>query len=206
MNKVDLASPAQLETLEGNIKKVNPGVNIYRTVRGQLDLKHILGIEAYSTRALGFSSSDASSTPATTDPHHCEDDQCDHDHAASAHHYEVRGISSLQVACPTLTEEGLHRLDAWIREILWEGKIPGDAPHEKIVVLRCKGMFHGWDHKVYVLQGVRNLYEIAPVEGDGEALGVPDVGKLVLIGKGLDDAVRKSLQSLLSDHRYGGIN
>ncbi|KAF7797391.1 hypothetical protein EIP86_008586 [Pleurotus ostreatoroseus] len=199
LNKVDLVSPTQSQALEESIHKINPSAKIHRTVKGQLDLKHILGLNTFSPRSL-----DLSLEHAKEDAHSCDDAHCGHDHSRAAHHYEVRGISSLLVPCPTLTEDGLRLLDAWIREVLWENRISASIPHEKIVVLRCKGMFHAWDGKVYVLQGVRSLYEIAPVEL-GEELGVPEEGKLVLIGKGLDDVVRDSLESLLSENCVTGV-
>ncbi|KAJ3558902.1 hypothetical protein NM688_g654 [Phlebia brevispora] len=204
LNKVDLVTSEQLKVLEGHIKRVNPGANIYRTVRGQIDLKYIMGIEAYAMRTLqlGVNSADAPSNISDHDHDHCGHD---HEHETPAHHYEIRGITSLQVSCPTLTKEGLQALDEWIREILWESKLPGDAVHEQITVLRCKGMFQAQDRQVYVLQGVRNLYEIAPLEAGREALGVPDEGKLVLIGKGLDEAVRKSLHDVLNRHLASNV-
>lgn len=42
----------------------------------------------------------------------------------------------------------------------------------------------------------RNLYEITVV--DGTEMGVPEEGKLVLIGKGLDATVRASLEAVFS--------
>jgi hypothetical protein len=47
----------------------------------------------------------------------------------------------------------------------------------------------------YVLQGVQSMYDLSLVEGD--VTGIPDSGKLVLIGKGLNDSVRQSLKRLL---------
>ena len=62
-------------------------------------------------------------------------------------------------------------------------------------VLRCKGLFVTTTGELHVLQGVRNLYEIAKVED--EELGLPDAGKLVFIGKGLHEHVRQSLREQL---------
>ena len=52
LNKVDLVSEEELEILEAHIKRVNASAIIYRTVRGDIDLKHIMGIEAYAMRAM----------------------------------------------------------------------------------------------------------------------------------------------------------
>lgn len=204
LNKVDLVSQEQVKIIEGHIKRVNPNAIVHRTVKGQIDLKHIMGIQAYAMRAMqssGPSSDD--STDASHEHSHDDGNACNHTHehehdTAPPHHYEIRGITSLQVSCPTLTEEGLQALDEWIRQVLWESKLPGETSHDgPLTVLRCKGMFPVQSGQVHVLQGVRNLYEIAPAEASGEEIGVPDEGKLVLIGKGLDDVVRQSLVTLL---------
>lgn len=137
--------------------------------------------------------------------HHCEDDDPSHVHTEEhAHppeptHYELRGISSLQVTFPTLSSSTLQRLDEWIRTVLWENRLPEDSSERGLLeVLRCKGMFAEEGGRLHVLQGVRSLYEISEVEGGGqEEVGVPDMGKLVLIGKGLDERVRKSLERIL---------
>lgn len=126
----------------------------------------------------------------------------EHDHDAPGHthdeptHYELRGISSLQVTCPVLSDGQLEKLDEWIRSVLWENQLPGDST-SNIVVLRCKGMFGTRSGDRYILQGVRNMYEMLK-EREVEVLGLPEVGKLVLIGKGLDEAVRRSLESVLT--------
>jgi hypothetical protein len=80
-----------------------------------------------------------------------------------------------------------------VRTVLWEQRLPGDvdAPASPLTVLRCKGLFVLDSGAQYVLQGVRNMYDIAEA---GDALGVPDAGKLVLIGTGLDARVRESLE------------
>jgi G3E family GTPase len=160
------------------LHKLNPAAPILRSIRGQVDLKHIIGIGAYSSSKLEIRDHD--------DPHGSD---------CGSTHYEVRGISSLRVACPVLTLRGLEKLDEWIRTVLWENRLPEDVGAE-LQVLRCKGVFNMETGQKYVLQGVRNLYEISEVEG--EVVGIADEGKLVLIGKGLTEQVRRSLVFNLS--------
>ena len=114
-------------------------------------------------------------------------------HDGSTTHYESRRISSLQVPCPVLSAENLEKLDEWIRTVLWENRLP-KGPHngQDLQVLRCKGLFTVASGERYVLQGVQNLYEISRMDAK-DATGVPESGKLVLIGKGLDESVRWSL-------------
>jgi G3E family GTPase len=125
----------------------------------------------------------------------CEDHDT-HDHAREPTHYELRGISSLQVSCPVLSQASFDRLDEWIRSVLWENHLPGVAENQNLQVLRCKGLITMESGEQYVLQGVRSMYEMARV-GEQVDMGVPEPGKMVLIGKGLDDTVRHSLESIL---------
>ncbi|OCH91883.1 CobW domain-containing protein [Obba rivulosa] len=196
LNKVDLSSPEELEITEDMIRGINPVASVYRTVRGQIGLKSILGVDAYASRPFTTASLSQVETFACGGDHQ----DCGHNHSHGQTHYEMRGISSLQVDCPTLTSTQLARLDEWIRTVLWESHLPeGETTGSGLEILRCKGMFATEDGKTYILQGVRNLYEIAEVEGAAvSAAGVPDLGKVVLIGKGLEEPVRRSFQSLLT--------
>ena len=103
----------------------------------------------------------------------------------------------MQVECPALSVAQMEKLDEWIRSVLWEKEVPGH-PTAQIEVLRCKGLFVVGEGELHILQGVRNLYEIAKVEGEAE-IGLPDTGKLVFIGKGLDGRVRQSLEAQLNN-------
>jgi G3E family GTPase len=190
LNKVDLVPEPQILSTEELLYKLNPAVPVYRTIQGQVDLALVMGIMAYTSPP---------SLQKVIPAPHDHDRQHDHDIAEdSPHnhptHYETRGISSLQVTCPVLSPSHLERLDQWIRTVLWENHLPhGD--HE-LRVLRCKGLFTMQSGERYVLQGVQNLYEISQVD-EGHVTGVPEPGKLVLIGKALDDAVRRSLEDIL---------
>jgi len=188
-------SAVDLQATEDLLSKINPAVTIHRTVRADIDLEHVLNIRAYASRVL---------SPAGAPP----SDDHDHDHASHDHekpdeesstHYEVRGITSLRVSCSVLSPEQLAHLEEWIRTVLWESQLPehsADTQEKSLEVLRCKGMFGTQSGQTFVLQGVRNLYELEPLVGDD--VGLPGHGKLVFIGKGLDDTVRKSLEKIIS--------
>ncbi|KZT28883.1 cobW-domain-containing protein [Neolentinus lepideus HHB14362 ss-1] len=209
LNKVDLVPPSELAETEALIRRVNPAVTVHRTVRAEIDLGLIVGIDAYASRV------SAPSSIPTHDHAHEHGEGDDHEHAHSGPtHYEVRGITSLQVPVPALSQERFEKLDEWIRTVLWEGTLPPSSsspsprssavnstststtsPASSLEVLRCKGMFASITGRTYVLQGVRNIYDISELEvGSGEEdMGVPGMGKLVFIGKGLGEEVRRSL-------------
>lgn len=197
LNKADLASPESLDATERLLRGINPAASVHRTVRGAVDLRHIVGIAAYASGPLLQKTQHAAGRL-----HEHEDGGHDHDHAhAHATHYEMRGITSLQVTCPVLTPAQYSRLDEWIRTVLWENRLPWSASTgAPLEVLRCKGMFTSDAGQCYVLQGVRSMYEITALEEGGGADDVSgaEVGKLVFIGKGLDDAVRASLQEVFA--------
>ncbi|KAH9854758.1 cobW-domain-containing protein [Lenzites betulinus] len=195
LNKVELVSPAEANATEAVIRGVNPAASVYRTTRGEIDLGFIMGIDAYASRQF-LNETRKAAAPQCSDGHtHDHAHEHDHDHPEAPTHYELRGISSLQIDFPTLSSAQLDRLDEWIRNVLWEKQPPNrtNATSSPIEVLRCKGIFVTSDGGLHVLQGVRNLYEISQVEKGEEELGLPDAGKLVLIGKGLDEDVRHSV-------------
>lgn len=197
LSKIDLVSPEQAADIERLIAQVNPAAIIHRTVRGNIDLKQIMGIDAYASKSKSLISGHLSRTEQ--DPSECHNASCQDSHHKHPHHYELRGISSLQVFVPVLSQEAFDRLDEWIRTLLWESRIPEDlatAP-QPITVLRCKGIFQTSAGATYVLQGVRSLYEISPAV-DESNFGL-EAGKLVFIGKGLNERIRGSLSRVLGE-------
>ncbi|KAJ7644261.1 CobW domain-containing protein [Roridomyces roridus] len=179
LNKIDLASPESVASTAALLRGVNPAAPIHQTVRAEIDVSLLLGVRAFTA-------------PPAIPPTHDHDH--DHEHKAEPTHYELRGITSLLVAVPVLSRSRLNALDEWIRTVLWEQRLPSDAEASPtLTVLRCKGLFVLDSGEQYVLQGVRSMYELVEAE---DALGVPDAGKLVLIGTGLDARVRTSLQGV----------
>lgn len=96
----------------------------------------------------------------------------------------------------------LSNLDAWLRSVLWESTLP-DAPDMSFEIHRSKGRFVMDNGAVKVLQGVREVFEILDPISGGDADKASnsfdkDRGKLVLIGRGLDERVfSSSLKNIL---------
>jgi len=197
LNKIDLVSPEALTHTEHLINQVNPAAPIYRTARGEINLKHIIGISAYS-KPLPLMS------PTSTTSPHVHSRECDHTHGHSQekthiNHYEFREISSLRIECPRITPEALDKFDQWIRSVLWENRLPDDRTSRNLLVLRCKGFLSLTTGRRYILQGVRSLYEMDEVSDVSDTnMGIPDEGKIVLIGKGLDGVIQSSLEAALN--------
>ena len=167
--------------LESKIRVANPTAAVHKTVKGDVDLKYVLNLQAYESKP-NFAE----------DGIHACGEECDgHDHANSSSHLDV---TSMSVKCPVLSEMCAEQLDEWIRTVLWEKQLPNNPEHE-IEVLRCKGIYVTDDGKQHLLQGVRELYEVTDLSVGGEE--VPSDGKLVFIGRGLTDRVRHSLLKVL---------
>ena len=163
---------------------------IYRTTQSNIEIGFVMNLNAYASRvppslALGKSHL-----------HDHTDGKCpDQESHPKSTHYTIRGISSILVPVPVLSAARVGVLDEWIRTVLWEHKLPQEKDTEGLDVLRCKGMFSTDAGDVYVLQGVREMYDLSLVESIEDSEGVGEVGKLVFIGKGLNDTVRSSLEA-----------
>jgi len=189
LNKVDLTPSLSLSALDTTIRSINPTATVERTVKGCIDLSKILDLHAYSSRP-NLSQALLVSKESFTEPHdHAHDEHCPH----------FNDVTSLLIPIPVLTLSQNNALDGWIRSILWESRIPEREASlqtpSKIEIIRCKGLWHTEEGRTFVLQGVRSLYEISEVVAkptDGQ------IGKVVLIGRGLDRAVYTSLQALLA--------
>ena|ERR1700722_18608019 len=178
MNKVDLVPPAELSTLSALIYNINPAAPIFQTIRGNIELKRIMDIRAYNSGpSLAWEPALESFSP-------------------NAHARDLQGIHSIQLRCPTLTPLQLKRLDEWIHTVLWENRVPSNSltGGNNLHVLRCKGAFAATDGKQYILQGVQNLYEITEVYGRKESFS--EEGKIVIIGKGVNDEMKASLEDI----------
>lgn len=190
INKVDLASEAQISALEDIVHGVNPLATTHRTAQSNIDLGLVMNLKAYASRI------PPASVPETYHHHDHVDGKCpDPESHPKLTHYTIRGITSILVPVPILPAAQVEVLDEWIRSVLWEHKLPNEEEVEGLDVLRCKGMFRTDVGEVYVLQGVREMYDLSLAESTEDSDGAGEVGKLVFIGKGLDDRVRASLEA-----------
>ena len=190
INKIDLAPEAQVSALEGIVHGINPLATSHRTTQSNIDLGLVMNLNAYASRI------PPAPAPETHHHHDHVDGRCpDPESHPKSTHYTVRGISSILVPVPILPAAQVEVLDEWIRSVLWEHKLPNEEDVEGLDVLRCKGMFRTDAGDVYVLQGVREMYDLSLAESTQDSDGAGEIGKLVFIGKGLDDRVRTSLEA-----------
>ncbi|KAG8938588.1 hypothetical protein FRC00_014664, partial [Tulasnella sp. 408] len=150
LNKADIAKAEEISSLESTIRQLNPTAPIERTIKGNIDLAKILDLRAYSAEPNFFDTALAgqSAHDSSGKHEHVHDENCSH----------INDITSLLIPIPVLKDSQGQRLDEWIRTVLWEGHLPG-TPERTLEVLRCKGVWQVDDGRIFVLQGVKSLYE-----------------------------------------------
>jgi hypothetical protein len=85
-----------------------------------------------------------------------------------------------------MNQTQLDKLDAWLRSVLWEAEVPSpESTYGSIDVHRVKGRVVREDRTTFLIQGVREVFEI--FEEPKQGAGAVD-GKLVLIGRDLREA------------------
>ncbi|KAG8742180.1 hypothetical protein FRC10_001936 [Ceratobasidium sp. 414] len=185
MNKIDLIPPGEssINILEQRLRALNPAAPLIHTTHGQVDLARVLNLGAYQSFKPGQNLDFRS---------HNHDD--DHEHTADCHHHDLESVSSVQVAIPMLTDSQLTKLDEWIRSVLWENKLSKAGFEEaRVEILRCKGIYHAANGKSFILQGVQTLYDVIEL-GERDSGEAATTGKLVFIGRRLDETVVKDLK------------
>lgn len=199
LNKVDLVKdPAHLQRIDGLLRcagtfsamshgsadsvsrRINPTAIIHRTQNSNIELGKILDLNMFNAPD-GPRSAALDTVASTQEAPACSSDCAEqHEHQHKPH---AGDISSVVIPLPDLADVRGGRFDELIREMLWDGKAPGGG--ESVEVLRTKGFLRATDGSAYVLQGVRDLYDITSVSDDGT--GAP---KLVFIGRKLPATLR----------------
>jgi G3E family GTPase len=184
LNKTDLVSAAELERLEGRLRKMNALARLYRTTQAQIDLTSILNIRA---RELGasFALPASVTAPAQTqeEDHDHAGDEAHHAHEPEAdphpHHHDE------DVASLCLREErplDLKRVEAWLTDII---RTMGAK------IYRSKGILHVQGQpKRIIFQGVQMMFDARPERFWNP--GEKRLSQLVFIGKELDEAAIRS--------------
>jgi G3E family GTPase len=195
LNKVDLASEAELAEVETRLRKLNPLAPITRATRADVPLDQVLGLGGFDLeRILDINPEFAN--PAHGEEGHVHDEHCGHDHHDHdhdhdhghdhAHHHGARGHAheddikgvSLSLERPM---DGT-RFTAWLDKLLGE---------QGQNILRAKGIIdvNGEDRRL-VFQAVHMI-----LEGDlQKPWGANERrwSRAVFIGRDLDEAALKA--------------
>lgn len=184
LNKIDAASPKQLDAAQAIIQRLNRGAKVVTTSRSLVDLDAILDLGAFSLdRAMNL---DPHFLPK---PHHHDHNEHDHghnhghDHHDHAHSHYV-GIDSIAMRVSAPLSEEL--FDAWLSELVGSRGLD---------ILRLKGVIQmGDDPRRYIIHGVHMMLE-GDYQGPWPADSVRE-SRFVLIGRNLaDPLVRAEIEA-----------
>lgn len=185
LNKSDLVSEEQLLAVRERIEAINGLARIHVTQRGEvpqlegfvLDLHAYDNVGALNVAEKGHSHLDPVCTMISP--------TCDSKANSS------KSVATVTITVPVLAVEQLSSLDAWLRSILWDSKLPtatdstsADGTND-VEIHRLKARLPFSDGTVKVVQGVRDVFEILDAPSGDEA-GDPE-GKIVIIGRYLLD-------------------
>ena len=190
-----------LEALERDLRALNGMAAIRRTEFSRVDLDFVLGLDCYGA-GRGEGEGAEAPLPFLQPPPACPDDE-EHNHTHTAE------VTTLALVEPI--EVDLEALRHWLGSMLWqddEGEVEGEGegegaeqgPHheggKRTEIYRIKGTLAVWGSEaVHILQAVHETFEVEPSrslrfgDGDGGGGGRPRECRVVVIGRGLDEAV-----------------
>ncbi|QPC85534.1 GTP-binding protein [Mesorhizobium sp. NBSH29] len=181
LNKTDLVTEDELQSVEATIRAINPAAAIHRTTRAGVALDKVLDRGAFDlTRALENDPHflEAHDHHHDHDDDHVHDEHCGHDHHDHHHQGHASPIHDVTIKSVSLrgTEMDSKKFFPWIEKIT-----QAEGPN----ILRLKGIIAFKDDPDrYVIQGVHMI-----IEGDHQRAwkeGENHESRLVFIGRELD--------------------
>ncbi|KFY36548.1 hypothetical protein V495_07812 [Pseudogymnoascus sp. VKM F-4514 (FW-929)] len=170
INKADLVSEEELEAVKDRVGAINGLAKIHVTQQGKVPQLEgfLLDLHAYDN-AEGM------------------------DMAQKGHSHLDPRISTVTIKVPRLNEEQVPNLDAWLRSILWDSKLPDSSTEiaaassdqsPTFEIYRLKARLPMSDGSVKIVQGVRDVFEIKDAL-DQTQRAAPELeeGKIVVIGR-----------------------
>lgn len=196
---------------------INSTALIHHTTRALIPLSSVLDLNIYASPAAPIHA--ASLSPFLQSTHDHENCEEGHTHAYEAHSND---ITSVAIPLPFLADVHQGTFSDLVMDLLWEGSLPAlpsSAPSSspptstnptndaspssdpaptlpEFDILRTKAFLRTHDDKAYVLQGVREMFDIreVPLSAVAEDEVTP---KLVLIGRGLSEGVKERFLAAL---------
>ncbi|KAL4893022.1 CobW domain protein [Aspergillus ambiguus] len=178
LNKVDLVTPTQLETVRQRITAINNVAKIHVTDHSKTPQIEgvVLDLHAYEHLA-------------------------NLDFGEKGHSHMDPAISTIAITVPPIRSEQVSRVDSWLQSVLWDSSLPrgGSSRPEShptdFDIHRLKGILVTEDGSEKIIQAVRDVFEIRDSESapTGER---KTQCKIVLIGRGLGPEARPWQESL----------
>ncbi|XP_050377351.1 uncharacterized protein LOC126794634 [Argentina anserina] len=182
LNKIDLVTETELETVTKKIKHINGMAQIKLAKFGSVDMDFVLGVGGYDLARID---NEVQVDSSCSSSHHHE---AGHEHGKHHHdHVHDSTVSSVSIVAEGTLD--LDEVDDWLERLIEE---KGDD------LYRMKGVLNvnGSDQR-YVFQGVHSTLDGCPASTWG-----PDekrINKLVFIGRNLDEtSLRKGFRGCVA--------
>jgi G3E family GTPase len=172
INKIDLATEAEIESLTQRIRGLNATAEIVRSSYAKIDLDRILGVGASE-----FSQILVETDGLHSDIHHHEEEHHAHPDAHEDHDDHQHDASVSSVGIEVDADIDLDALQTWLAEL---------RSSNAANLFRMKGILavQGQPYR-YVLQGVHDVIELRAAQTWGSE---PRTCRIVFIGRDLDRA------------------
>lgn len=185
INKSDLVDAEELVRVKERIQAMNGAARIHVTEHGKIPKldKFLLDLHAYDDVG--------------------EFVVAEHSHVDPVSHFtlcplliialtKTKTISTITVKIPALRVDQVPKLDLWLRQILWNCKMPGKltpqpVPAQSFEIHRLKARVPLTNGTIKMIQGVRDVFEISDPRDPGtlESNMAEVGGKIVLIGRNI---------------------
>ncbi|AFR95366.2 cytoplasmic protein [Cryptococcus neoformans C23] len=187
LNKIDLVSEEHLSKVERAVRELNATLRIHYTKNSQAPISELFHIRAFTNSVTPA----IKEAPAALDDDHQHSSDCGHPHEGGEllPHRNAR-INTTLIPIPPLNLLQYNKLNTFLEFVLWSATFPASskvAPE----ILRTKGYITLQDDRAFVLQGVADLFELKEVD---RALDPEMEGKIVFIGKGVGEDLKRELQ------------
>jgi G3E family GTPase len=176
LNKTDLVSADELQTIEARLRRLNPLAPIHRAQRSNVPLEAILGRGGFDLDRI-LELEPAFLEPAHGEVGHVHDEDCahdGHDHQDHQHDDDIKGV-----ALATERPLDAQKVTAWLNDLLAR-----QGPD----ILRAKGILNvRGEERRLVFQAVHMI-----LEGDFQRPWRPGearASRMVFIGRNLDEAL-----------------
>lgn len=170
LNKCDLVTPTELQTITSRIRAINGLAHILPTTHSRVPQLegHLLDLHAY----------DAFSTIP--------------DFTAKGHSHLDPSISTRRFNLPHIHPQSLPILETWLRAVLWRERLRddnnnNDSSTRPAEVHRVKGLLHFTDGSTKILQAVREIFDIIDSRQDVPSEEIGGGGRIVMIGRRLEN-------------------
>ncbi|KAL8949292.1 MAG: hypothetical protein Q9183_007618 [Haloplaca sp. 2 TL-2023] len=170
INKCDVVAADQLELVKQRVRAINGLAKLHETQYGQIPQLEGVLLDLHAYDRVGNLDSIMAKGHSHLDP----------------------TISTLTLQVPLLQPGQLDGLEFWLRSLLWDAVLPPTAEDKStdyaFTIHRVKGQIPVSDDRVLMIQGVRDVFEIAdgsPSDHGSTIGGFNRTGKIVLIGRGL---------------------